>query len=294
MNNRKISLITGIITTAVLVGMSLYITFDDGFNPKGLIIVFAALLSGFYSTYRLIKNSYTKSDLVKCEEHYRELLRGVFESEEKAKRRKDIILALYFYNAGGTDLLYSLLKNLKKHCENRYEISLVYLLDAFYNIDMYNYENAIESLNKIISVDSQNADINHLIYLLEYDGESNKEQFFEKLKSALSLDKENPYILNSCANACVQLKNYNEAIEYANKAINTKDSLCQPYSVLSLAYTGLQNYSEAEKYKIQAIQKGADEEMLNIYIENMKNGEEHCSMYDEADVFVYNDFKMKI
>lgn len=293
MNNRKVSLITGIITTAVLVGMAIYITFDDGFNQKGLILIFGALLSGIYSTYRLIKNSYTKSDLEKCEEHYKDLLRGVFEGEEKAKSKKNIILALYFYNAKGTDLYYSLLKNLKKHCENRYEISLVYLLDAFYNIDMYNYEKAIDSLKKIVSVDSQNADICHLLYLLEYEGKNDKEQFFEKLKNVLNLNKENPYILNSCANACVQLKNYNEAIEYANNSIKINGSLCQPYSVLALAYTGLQNYSEAEKYKIQAIQNGADEEMLNIYIEDMKNGEEHRSMYDETDVFVYNDFKMK-
>ena len=87
--------------------------------------------------------------------------------------------------------------------------------------------------------------------------------------------------------------NYEKAIEYANKAIKINGSLCQPYSVLALAYTGLQNYSEAEKYKIQAIQNGADEEMLNIYIEDMKKGEDFCAICGETDVFVYNDFKMK-
>ncbi|MBR2024961.1 MAG: hypothetical protein IKA02_04060, partial [Clostridia bacterium] len=224
---------------------------------------------------------------------YKDVLKGVFESEEKVKARKDTILALYFYNYN-MGVVSSFFKKLKRHAENRYEISLVYMLDTFYHLDMYNEEKAKESLRKIISVDSQNADALHLLYLLEYDGENEKEEFFEKLKNALSINKENPYILNSCASICVQLKKYDEGIEYANRAIKVDGSLCQPYSILSLAYAGLKNDTESEKYKNQAVSKGADGEIIDLYINDINEGVELCCAYDDSeDVFVYNNYKMK-
>jgi tetratricopeptide (TPR) repeat protein len=116
------------------------------------------------------------------------------------------------------------------------------------------YQNALESYNKSIALDSENdaawAAQGNAFYSLQ-----NNENAYESYKMATKLNSNNALAWNGIGNALTNLKRYNEAVEAYDRAIDIAPDSKNPYNGKGNALQGLYKYSEALDAYNQSISK---------------------------------------
>ncbi len=129
------------------------------------------------------------------------------------------------------------------------------------------YEKAVEHYSKIISMLDEDSEIkSELLYRRgsSYERLKNFDKSDEDFINSLNIDPDNAYVLNYLAYSWLE-RDYktDQAMEMLKKAYSIKNN--DPYIIDSIgwAYYLLDNYTEAEKYLMRAVELMPDDPIVN-------------------------------
>ena len=308
-----IILIIGIISIVLAVGI---LSDDDaGFDAEDAFCIIVFVFGWGFSAFKLYKSGLSKSDAAEYEEHYRELLNGVFEGEENAKSRANLIYAINLYNKEIYKQALQTLKRLKKRCQNARENAAVLLFTAlchsesFANshaimayielLEQYQPDNSVawSNLGLIIGeLDAPDEDDEEIESESDGDDEPCDEFDFpsaqECYERAIRYNPDNAGAMTNLAQLKIRQGQADEAIELCKRALDIKPTLTQAMNTLYLLCCMAEDGDGAAMWQKMSLEHGTDEDILEMIKDDISDAKEKglpLETVEDDDSFFYKE-----
>lgn len=205
---------------------------------------------------------------------YAEILKNAFISQPFWRNK--LLCAVRLYNENNYDKALKYLFDMKQRCQTKEDSYAVMLFAALCFTEMGLYDHAEKTYMQLIL--AQNADsriFSNLGNVLNNKGDY--ERAIQNFEHALEYDRNNEFAYNNIAQAHFQMHKLEEAIPYAEKALEINPKMRQASSLLAIIYDLMENKEKSEHYFHIAISSGYDATELKQAIEyfrSEKNTEE--------------------
>ena len=217
----------------------------------------------------LVKVSRRKSYAV-YESEYDHLIGNAFRSPESKKDRQRLLDAIFTYNQNDFIKAVSQFEKLLPKCIVSSDKYAVMMFIALCYTDMGANKKAIEAYEKILDYDMTKSDAwSNLGYIYRKLGDFDKQaQCYLK---AIEYDPQNPYAFNNMAQALFDIGCYEDAIPYAQRALELKSNLHPAASCLAMCYCAIGNEEACTHFTRIALNNGSSSYGLNKMLSNIRN-----------------------
>ncbi|MBE6673918.1 MAG: tetratricopeptide repeat protein [Ruminococcaceae bacterium] len=260
----------------VLLALTIAIPIID-YNMKGKITnetilkSFVLLIGDFLFLIRNVV-SYSAADkksFAIYESEYEHIIGKAFKQPENKRERTKLLKAIHLYNQNKFNKSIERLEALLPKCQLSSDRYAVLSFIALCYTDMGAYKKSIEYYEKILSYDNSKSDAwSNLGYVYKKIGDfNNQTQCFLK---AIENDPNNAYANNNLAQALFSAGYYEDAIPYAEKALEIKADLHPASSCLAMCYCALGDEEQCSHYSKIAISNGSNSYGLNTILSNLR------------------------
>ena len=255
-----------------LIGFLIYINFFDSkidfISNRHLVALIFAFLLGIAKV--LTKNQ-NKHNLNFYKKVYSHIIKDSF--SENKKQLTQLLKAVKFYNDNKFSKALELLSDLERKCNTNSEKYSVYLFEALIHSDSENDDEAIEIYENMINHGIADSRVfSNLLNIYKEKGDF--EKAYDAGIQAIHTDPKNCNAYNNFAYFLFSDGNYEEAEEYAKKALEIKNNFVESITLLYLIYTIEGRSKEAETFERKAVSNGRSkkelEEILEYYIGESK------------------------
>ncbi len=203
------------------------------------------------------------------ESEYEHIIGAAFKIPEFKRERTRLLKAIHLYNQNKFNKSIEKLEALLPKCQLSSDRYAVLSFIALCYTDMGAYKKAIEYYEKILNYDSSKSDAwSNLGYVYKKLGDfDNQAQCFLK---AIENDPHNAYAHNNLAQALFSAGYYEDAIPYAEKALELKANFHPAASCLAMCYCALGNEAECSHYCKIAVANGTNVYGLNTILSNLR------------------------
>ena len=253
---RKIILrILLVIVILAVIGLYIYEMIANGVPPtQNLFRAGSIILLCVVAFLRTFQSKHKRS-LEFYELQYSEILTGAFQTQPFWKKK--LLCAVRLYNENNYNKALDYLMDLKKRAETYNDHYAVNLFVGLCFTDMELYEHAAIVYQQLIDSGNANSRIfSNLGHVQMKSGLYKKA--LRNYEVALEYDRDNAYAYNNIAQAHFQMYEFEEAIEFALKALEVNPKLDQASTLLAITYTLLGDRENSEKYFHIAINSGRD------------------------------------
>ena len=273
---RTIIRIVFILLIIAIVGLYFYDLHINQTDPsenlfRTLSIVFLCL-AGLART-----SSKGRRSLKFYEAQYEELIKYAF--LDQPLWRNKLLCAIRLYNENNLDKALKYLADLRERCHSKEDQYAVYLFAALCFTEDKQFDQAEHIYQQMVN--AQIADSRIFSNLGNAQNTQGKhEKALRNYQYALDYDRDNAYAYNNIAQAYFQMHQFEEAIPYAEKALEINPKLRQASSLLAVIYALLNDSENKEKYFHMAIASGDNAKDLKKAIEYYRTAQED---YDDED-----------
>ena len=256
----------------VLAVMALYL-YDLIVNreppTKNLVRICCLILLCAVAFVRTFQPGYKRS-LSFYEMQYADILGNAFQSQPFWKKK--LLCATRLYNESKYDKALDYLMDLKHRAETHDDHYAVNLFAGLCFTDMGLYEHAAQVYQQLIDSGCANSRIfSNLGHVQMKSGEH--KMALKNYEIALEYDPNNAYAVNNIAQAHFQMYEFDEAIEFAKKALESNPKLDQASTLLAITYALLNDKENSEKYFHIAINCGRDPKEIKEAIEYFRTAQ---------------------
>lgn len=221
-----------------------------------ICLCIAAFIRTFQSKYRNSLDFY--------ELQYSDILKNAFQAQPIWKKK--LLCALRLYNENKYNKALDYLMDLKKRAETQDEHYTINLFVGLCFTDMGLYEHAAKIYEQSIDMGIADSRVfSNLGHVEMKSGEHKKA--LRHYEVALEYDRRNAFAYNNIAQAHFQMHEFEQAIEFALKALDINPKLGQASTLLAITYTLLGDKDNSEKYFHIAINSGCDPNEIKDAIE---------------------------
>lgn len=220
------------------------------------------LLIGFANLFPNKKNSTGKNAKEVYKQALGEFIDGAFAQDKKAENK--LYSALNAFGTGKSKAAAAKLEKLLPVCRNdtdRYAVTSI--LGMCYG-NMGEYTRAIQEYNKAM-VMKPNSTLSSNIGMC-YQRQGDAEKALDAFEYAVELDPENANAYNNIATVYFADKNYETALEYAQKALDYKPNMPQALGACAICYALLGDQEMHQRYAQLAIGNGYSKRKIDTTI----------------------------
>lgn len=199
------------------------------------------------------------------ESSYYDDIKGAFSSSPY--NRKKLIAALRLYNEDNFGKALKYLSELKAQCKTRDDFYAVGLFTALAFTDIGYTNDAIIVYNALINMNITSSTIYGNLGNI-YSGLGRHDDAIAALSLAIQNDEKNPAPYNNMAKLYFDTYDFENAKEYARRALEVNHKFRQSASLLAIIYTLENDTANAEKYSHIAIASGEDPDRLQRAIKH--------------------------
>lgn len=313
-----IILIIGIISIVLAIG----VLSDDetGFDVKDAFCILILVFGWGLSAFKSYKSGLSKADVLEYEEHYRDLISGVFEGEENAKNRANLIYAIHLYNKENYDLSLQTLKRLRKRCQSARENAIVLLFTALCSSASFMNSNAILAYTELLEQYQPNNSIawsNLGLIISELDATDEEDEDEEATEAecdaneqgeyedgigvpsaqecyerAIKYNPENAGAITNLAQLKIRQGLSDEAIELCKRALDIKPTLTQAMNTLYMLCCMAEDEDGAMMWRKMSLEHGTDEDVLEMIKDDISDAKERglpLETIEDDDSFFYKE-----
>ncbi|MBQ9839083.1 MAG: tetratricopeptide repeat protein [Oscillospiraceae bacterium] len=201
---------------------------------------------------------------------YPDILEHAFETQPFWQKK--LLCAVRLYNEDNLDKSLRYLMDLKKRCQTKEDHYAVNIFVALCFTDAELYQQAEKVYMQLVNMGIANSRIfSNLGHVQIKAGEYHKA--LQNYKLALEFDRDNAFAYNNIAQAHFQMHEFEQAISYAQKALEIKPKLHQASTLLAIIYTLMEDKDNSEKYFHIAISSGRDPADLKETIEYYRSAQ---------------------
>ena len=208
-----------------------------------------------------------RKNLQVYESHYADVIRSAFQGQ--FMNRNKLLCAARLFDEGNYRKALKYLGQLQKECKTQDEFYAVWLFIALCFTDSQMHPEAIQIYRQMVN--NQLADsrvFSNMGYVYAAMGEP--EKAMSSYKEALYLDKNNASTHVNIANVHFGRHELEEAIPWAQKALELEPKMRQAATLLAIIYSITGDKEQAEKYRHIAIVNGQDPAALKSAIERYR------------------------
>lgn len=203
------------------------------------------------------------------ESDYKDIIGNAFLQDECKKDRVKLLKAIHLYNQNKFNLSIEMLNKLIPKCQLSSDRYAVLTFIALNYTDMGAYSKAVETYERLLRYDISKSDAwSNLGYVYKKMGDFEKQM--ECYSHAIENNGKNAYAFNNMAQGLFSAGYYEDAIPYAERALELKPNLHPAASCLALCHCALGNDEECEHYSKIAISNGTSQLGLNTLINNLR------------------------
>lgn len=199
-------------------------------------------------------------------EHYGELIGNAF--MEPNKTSKKFFDALEYYQYDQYAKLVEAMQSLAPLCTKNDERFAVTLFMALGYDGLRSYAKAAETYEKALLYKENSTAASNLG--LCYQRLGDYEKAIDAYLYAIKIEPNNAYAYNNLAQIYIRKERYEDALVYAEKAIERKENLSQAYSAMAIACAMLDDENAFEEAARKYALYGGDKGSLVSMIKNMK------------------------
>lgn len=256
----------------ILAVVALYVydlTVNNVPPTKNLVRMCCIILLSVVAFIRTFQ-SHRRRGLEFYELQYSEILDKVFLTQPLWKKK--LLCAIRLYNENNFEKALDYLMDLKKRAETSEDHYAINLFVGLCFTDMGLFEHAGKVYQQLIDMGAADSRIfSNLGHVQMKSGEYKKA--LRNYEIALEYDRKNEYAINNIAQAHFQMHEFDEAIEFALKALEVNPKMGQASSLLAITYTLLGDKENSEKYFHIAINSGRDPKELKEAIEYFRTAQ---------------------
>lgn len=231
---------------------------------RGGLIIAAAIIGMFKSPRRTVSNK-----KVVYQKAYAEHIQGSFAGDSKLE--KAFYNAIHHYNCNKPAAALAKLEKLRKECRHTADIRAVTVFMALCYDDMGLYEQAIELYKAAIAIQA-NSSLSSNMGLC-YQRMGNVEAAEESYKQAIAVDPKNAFAYNNLSATYFRQAMYEQALEYAKKAIEVDNNMPQALSAASICCGLLGDEDGYKQYYRLAVANGYDGRRIKATLERIREEE---------------------
>ena len=257
-----------IIYTLLILALTGFLVYDifvtKNFEVKSLV-KYLVLLVSFVASIAKLSGRSRREVLRKkqvYQKSYGEFIRNAFSSDPKLETL--LYSAIHDYNQEKPAEAIKKLEKLRKECHNSDDLYAVTCFTALCFDDIHAFEPASKHYRDALNIRPNTTLASNLGLCRDRLGD--QQGAIEAYEYASQLDPKNEYPYNNLAQLYVREGEYEDAIEYAQKAIALNSKMYQAYSALAISHAMLDNTEEYEKAFRQAVANGANGKKIKTYI----------------------------
>ncbi len=260
-----------IVYTLLILALTGFLVYDifvaKNFEVKSLIKYLVLLVSFVASIAKLSGRS--RREILRKKQAYQkayaDFIRSAFSNDPKLETQ--FYNAIHDYNQDKLAEAIKKLEKLRKECHNSDDLFAVTFFTALCYDDLHAFESASKYYREALNIRPHTTIASNLGLCRDRLGDD--QGAIEAYEYASQLDPKNAYPYNNLAQLYIREGAYEDAIEYAQKAIALNSKLHQAYSALAVSHAMLDNIEEYEKAFRQAVSNGADGKKIKNYIASM-------------------------
>ena len=228
---------------------------------RGILIIAAAVIGMFKSPRRTVSNK-----KVAYQKAYAEHIQGAFEHDSKLE--KAFYNAIHLYNCNKPAATLAKLEKLRKECRHTADIRAVTVFMALCYDDMGLYNQAVEFYKAALAIRGNSSLYSNMGLCYQHlgDVESAKDCY----NQAISLDPKNSFAYNNLSATYFRQAEYEQALEYAKKALEADNNMPQALSTASICYGLLEDAENYQKYYRLAVANGYDGRRITATLQRLK------------------------
>lgn len=228
---------------------------------KALVILAGAALT--------LGKIYTKNHIKRTPDVYRNVYKDLIGDafSDGSKQSKTFFRALDLYNDDAYSKALGLLGSIPKEglpLKDRFALSV---FTALCYDDMRQYARAAEEYEKAWDLRENSTVASNLGLCYQHLGQD--ENAIAAYENAISIDPENAYPYNNLAQLYIRQEEYEQALEYAEKATAIRSNFHQAYSAQAVCHAMLGNQELYEKALRRAVANGSDRESIEEYVRSL-------------------------
>ncbi len=230
----------------------------------GLVIV--SLTAAFIASLtgeRTRKNLGSKKNLYHA--HYGKFIGRAFETDAKAEKQFIKAVDCYAQDKPADGL--PILKKLYDQCQTQDDRYAVVTFMALCLNDMQVYQKAIEMYAFSLRIKANSTIASNLGLCYERIGDY--ASAMDAYKQAIAIDPDNAFAHNNMAVVLIRQSNYEEALQYAGRAVRINQRMPQALNSMTVCHYMLGNMDEYQKYYRQAVSAGVDGDKLKSYLKSL-------------------------
>ena len=228
---------------------------------RGGLIIAAAVLGMFKTREPRIANK-----KVTYQKAYAEHIQGAFADDAKLERV--FYNAIHDYNRNKPSACIAKLEKLRKECRHTADIRAVTVFMALCYDDMGLYNQAVEFYKAALAIRGNSSLYSNMGLCYQHlgDVESAKDCY----NQAISLDPKNSFAYNNLSATYFRQAEYEQALEYAKKALEADNNMPQALSTASICYGLLEDAENYQKYYRLAVANGYDGRRITATLQRLK------------------------
>ena len=168
-------------------------------------------------------------------DHYGDIIGGAF--IEPGKGSKKFFAALEYYQYNQPAKLVEAMREVEPFCTKNDERFAVAVFKAIGYDEMRAYEKAVEHYESALTYKENSTAASNLGICYQRLGES--ERAIDTYLYAIKIDPRNAYPYNNLAQLYIRKENYEDALRYADMAIEKKETFREAYSAKAIAHAML-------------------------------------------------------
>ncbi len=185
--------------------------------------------------------------------------------------RKKLLCAVRLFDEGHYEKAIKYLTDLRQRCQSNEDFYAVYLFAARSYTDMELYVQAEQIYQQLINANLANSRIYSNMGSVQ-NKQGKLKKALRSYEYALDYDRDNANAWNNIAQAYFQVGEFEQAIPYAERALQINPKLNQASALLAIIYSLNDDVENAEKYFHMAISSGRDPKQLREGIEHYRLG----------------------
>lgn len=201
-------------------------------------------------------------------EAYSKLIGNAFENEPK--QEKQLYEAIHDFNNGKYMPALKKLAKLHRQCYKSVNYFTVYAFMGLCYDHLGLYRQAVDFYSHALQINEVSTIASNLGSCYESLGDSSLA--IEYYKRAIRADESNPFPYNNIAHLYIRELQFEEALEYAQKAVELNNRMVQALKAVAICHAVLGNDEEYKTWLRKAVACGADAKSLKAYIEDLLEG----------------------
>ena len=207
----------------------------------------------------------------KVEKENAELLEGRFQKNPVLRRKFMRALVRYCCTPGFDKIAFAQAQGAAKMAKDPLDRAACVLLMAFNLEENDDYAEAIDLYDKVLYAEPYN--LLALSRKASALGMLREEDCVEVFEELIRYAPDNAVYRNNFGSALLRIRRFEEAEVQLKKAIELNDGRSNPYELLVLAYSAMNNSEAAEEALAEAVARGSDEQSLRqtckTFLENL-------------------------